>query len=118
LTFPPTDVNALTGVHEDYPFFVRTGLSPTDLFEWSVNYEMVLDDTACGSEPTFIGIPSAHNSPSKDGNEDVEIPTAVTLSFVKILDNGPNQSVILVAAGLLALATSMVLIRRRYYSKE
>jgi hypothetical protein len=118
LTIPPTDVNAITGIHEDYPFYLSTGPSPTDLYEWPLNYEMLLDTSACGANPVYLGVLSAHSSPSKDGNEDVPIPTAVTLSFVKILDSGPNQSVILVAAGLLAIATSMVLIRRRYYSKE
>ena len=106
LTIPPTDVNAITGIHEDYPFYLSTGASSTDLYEWPLNYEMLLDTSACGANPVFVGVLSAHSSPAKGGQEDVPIPTAVTLSFVKIFDSGPNRSVILVAAGLLALATA------------
>jgi uncharacterized repeat protein (TIGR01451 family) len=76
VTIPPTDVNAIYGFHEDYPFYVSTGAAPIDLYEWAIVYEMALDLTACGSEDVYFGIPSAFNAPSKDGNEDVEIPAA------------------------------------------
>jgi uncharacterized repeat protein (TIGR01451 family) len=73
LTVPPTDVNAVSGVHEDYPFFLATGAAPSDVYAWSVNYEMLVDTSACAGQPVYFGVPAAHNSPSKDGNEDVEI---------------------------------------------
>ena len=82
VTVPITDVNAVSGSHEDYPFFVQTGVEGTDLFEWAMIYEMTLDFSVCGSQPIYIGVPSAHNSPAKSGSEDVEIPTGEPIQTV------------------------------------
>jgi hypothetical protein len=120
LTIPPTDVNAMTEVHEDYPFFVSTGAAPTDLFEWSISYEMVLDISPCveAGEATYIGVPGAHNSPSKDGNEVVEIPTAIRLSEFRVGDYRPSAPLTFIAVGLLVMVTLAIMIRGLRQSKR
>ncbi len=51
----------------------------TNKWEWAMVYEMKMDVSACGSDDIIVSIPSAHNSPSKDGNKDVPItPTVVS----------------------------------------
>jgi hypothetical protein len=61
----PLDINAVTGTHEDYPYFMSTGASPTDLWEWSISYEMLLDVGHCGEDPVYVGVEVIHNSPAK-----------------------------------------------------
>jgi hypothetical protein len=61
----PVDIISITGAHEDYPFFASTGTSPTDLYEWAINYEMTLDVSHCSSGEAIIGVASIHNSPAK-----------------------------------------------------
>ena len=43
------------------------------LWEWAMVYEMRMDVSACGSNAIIVSVPSAHNSPSKDDNQDVPI---------------------------------------------
>jgi hypothetical protein len=43
-------------------------------WEWAMVYEMNFDVSVCSGEPIQIDVISAHNSPSKDGDEDVPIP--------------------------------------------
>jgi hypothetical protein len=45
---------------------------PNQGWEWRMGYELSLDVSAC-SDSWELDVISAHNSPSKDGNEDVEI---------------------------------------------
>jgi hypothetical protein len=40
-------------------------------WEWAMVYEMSIDVSACGSDPISIWPVSAHNSPSKDSDEDI-----------------------------------------------
>jgi hypothetical protein len=40
-------------------------------WEWAMVYEMSIDVSACGSNPITIWPVSAHNSPSKDGDQDI-----------------------------------------------
>ena len=40
---------------------------------------MSIDIAACGGDPIFIGVPAAHNSPAKDGIENVTIPPIVPI---------------------------------------
>jgi hypothetical protein len=40
-------------------------------WEWAMVYEMSIDVTVCGTNPISIWPVSAHNSPSKDGDEDI-----------------------------------------------
>ena len=42
-------------------------------WEWAMVYEMSIDVTDCGSNPISVRVISAHNSPSKDGTENVPI---------------------------------------------
>jgi hypothetical protein len=42
-------------------------------WEWALVYEFSVDLSQCSSDPT-VKVNSAHNSPSKDGNENVIIP--------------------------------------------
>jgi hypothetical protein len=110
-TVPITDVNAITGVHEDYPFYRSTGAAPNDLFEWEVSYEMILDVSHCGSEAVYLGADSAHNSASKDGDEDVEIPTAINLVSFSVDFSEPSRlPALLVGAGLLVVLVVLALI--------
>ena len=46
-------------------------------WEWAMVYEMSMDVSACGSDDIVVAIPSAHNSPSKDGNDDVPVTPTV-----------------------------------------
>ncbi len=113
-TDPLTDVTAVTGVHEDYPFFRSTGAAPGDLWEWEISYEMVLDVSHCEPGTVRIGSNSAHNSPPKDGEEDIEIPTAISLNSVTAAATN-NWAIIAVAGfGFLMITTGVVLrINRR-----
>lgn len=51
-------------------------------WEWALVYEMSIDIAICGSDIITVSVPSAHNSPSKDGEQDVPIcfPEACSLS--------------------------------------
>ncbi|NOX62558.1 MAG: hypothetical protein GXP42_11540, partial [Chloroflexi bacterium] len=50
----------------------------TSKWEWAMVYEMSFDVSACGNNDIIVGVTSAHNSPSKDGDEDVPVtPTPV-----------------------------------------
>jgi hypothetical protein len=44
-------------------------------WEWPLVYEMSIDVTACGSDPVLLQVVSAHNSPAKDGVNDIPIYT-------------------------------------------
>jgi hypothetical protein len=112
MTTPVTDVNAMTGIHEDYPFYVRTGADPGDLYEWELSYEMLLDVSHCGGESVFIGVSSAHNSPPKDGTEDILIPTAIRLSELSASGNNGDQVPILVMTGILLIVSIVLFLRR------
>jgi hypothetical protein len=45
-------------------------------WEWAMVYEMSLDVSSCGENAITVEVISAHNSPSKDGDEDVPIEFA------------------------------------------
>jgi hypothetical protein len=62
----PHDINTITGEHEDYPFFLSTDSSSTDLYEWAISYEMSLDVSHCNPNEVVIGVANIHNSPSKN----------------------------------------------------
>ncbi len=50
-------------------------------WEWAVIYETSIDISVCGGDDILVGVPSAHNSPPKDGTEDVPIsPTVIPSS--------------------------------------
>jgi hypothetical protein len=66
----PDDITSITGMHEDYPFFLSTGASPTDLYEWAISYEMALDVSHCTPSEAVIGVASIHNSPEKGADAD------------------------------------------------
>ena len=114
-TSPMTDVNAITGIHEDYPFFVSTGSSPSDLFEWEISYEMLLDVSHCGEDSIFIGVSSAHNSPPKEGPEDIVIPTAIRLTSASAKAGGSDLTPIMLGSAtfLLVSATVVLIFLRR-----
>jgi len=42
-------------------------------WEWAMVYEMSIDVSVCGNNAITVSVPSAHNSPSKDGTDDVPI---------------------------------------------
>lgn len=53
----------------------------THQWEWAMVYEMSIDVSACGGNDIIISVPKAHNSPPKDGTNDVPIcyPTPCSL---------------------------------------
>jgi hypothetical protein len=57
----------------DPPSWYWYDSDPDRGWEWAMVYEMVLDVSQCGSSPIIVEVLSAHNSPSKDGGEDVPI---------------------------------------------
>lgn len=42
-------------------------------WEWPLVYEMAIDVTNCAGTPISLNVPTAHNSPAKEGGEDVPI---------------------------------------------
>jgi hypothetical protein len=115
VTTPMTDINALTGVYEDYPFYVSTGSDSGDLYEWEISYEMLLDVSHCSGEPLFIGVSSAHNSPPKAGSEDLVIPTAIRLTSLSAKSGGGDLAprLVVTATLLLASATALLILLRK-----
>ncbi len=65
---PGEPVGAPTTVPASY-----SGFDSTYDWEWAMVYEMSIDVSACGSNAITVKVPSAHNSPSKSGSEDVPI---------------------------------------------
>ncbi len=59
----PDDVTAL-----GYPTW-----DSTNNWEWAMVYEMSLDVGLCGDNPIALSVISAHNSPPKDGDNDVPV---------------------------------------------
>jgi hypothetical protein len=108
-TDPLTDVTAVTGVHEDYPFFRSTGGAPGDLWEWEISYEMALDVSHCEPGTVRIGASSAHNSPPKDGEEDIEIPTAISLNSVTAAAKNDWALAAAAGFGFLMITTGVAL---------
>lgn len=53
------------------------GFDPIYQWEWAVIYEMSIDVAECNGNEITISVVSAHNSPSKDVNEDVPIPPII-----------------------------------------
>jgi hypothetical protein len=108
-TDPLTDVTALTGVHEDYPFFRSTSAASGDLWEWEISYEMALDVSHCEPGTVWIGSSSAHNSPPKDGEEDIEIPTAISLNSVTAAVANDWALIAAAGFGFLMITTGVAL---------
>lgn len=120
ITVPYDDIEAMTQVHEDYPFFMSTGPEASDLWEWSISYEMLLDTTVCAGEPINAGVSAAHNSPSKSLPPDVYIPTAIEIDEFSAGDVGGANSLLTLAAGgvLLLLVLSALLLKRANTTKN
>ena len=73
-TVPTSTVQAEIGWYDtDSPWYWYDEAHPTRGWEWAMVYEMSLDVGQCGDDPIFVEVLSAHNSPSKDGEEDVPI---------------------------------------------
>jgi hypothetical protein len=106
MTDVPTNINTLTGEHEDYPFFRSTGADPGDLYEWEISYEMALDVSHCEGG-VLMGADSAHNSPAKDGDEDIGIPTAITLTAISA-SSGRSIAPAMVIGVALLVVTALV----------
>lgn len=67
-------------------------------WEWPLVYEFSVDVTNCGGTPIAVNVISAHNSPAKEGEEDVPVPiydlgdlpnTYTTL----LANNGPQHKI-------------------------
>lgn len=56
----------------DYP-----GYDSAHRWEWALIYEMSMDVSACGSDDIAVEVVSAHNSPSKDDDEDVSVDATI-----------------------------------------
>jgi hypothetical protein len=50
-------------------------------WEWAMVYEMSIDVSACGGDAISVWPVSAHNSPSKDGDEDIPFDPVELLDF-------------------------------------
>ena len=55
------------------PILNYPGYDSVHRWEWALIYEMSVDVSACGADDIIVEVISAHNSPSKDGNEDVSV---------------------------------------------
>ena len=87
---------------EGYPTYKP---SPYD-WEWAMVYEFSVDISGCGTNPIYVKVESAHNSPVKDGlDDDVPIPDD---GLVEI----PEFSTLLIP--LLGTIFLFFLMRRKY----
>jgi hypothetical protein len=116
-TNPPDDINSMTQLHEDYPFFMSTGPAAGDLWEWSLNYEMLLDTTVCLGSQAYIGVSDAHSSPTKALPRDVYIITAIEVDDFSAGDSG-GALLTVAAGGVLFLLVMTVLILRQANTKK
>ncbi|MFN2187657.1 MAG: hypothetical protein ACK2T3_02720, partial [Candidatus Promineifilaceae bacterium] len=116
------DIVAMTQVHEDYPFFMSTGDDPSDLWEWEISYEMLVDTSVCEGYGISVEVVSGHNSPDKGGGDIIIppvpffTPTALELENVSIADS--NALLMYAVFGFVILSAVTLLVRKRKQAKR
>ena len=75
---------------------------PLNMWEWPMVYEMSFDISAIGPNPITVTVVTAHNSPSKDGDENIPIDPIVLTDYgdapppyqTLIAENGASHAIV------------------------